>query len=183
MRSESAAPLAALLFLAGLLAIASSGVRAEDPPPRDGEVVPDSGVVERVQVVLRRLDFLVLDRKGRPITDLRKDEVRLWDSGDEQELLDLLPVHERREDAALVAAAPRPTTEGRPRADAAPAEPASQEADAAAPPPAPASSAAAMPRGRWIVLYFDANNLSLQGRLRAGAEVRRLVENLSLIHI
>lgn len=115
----------------------------------------DTVLEERVSVSLRTVDVLVVDKRGRPVVDLHKEEVGLWDGGLKQTVLDLLPAH---------------------------AMPGGGGPNAASTPPVVSRGETRMDRGlqtnrRWIVLLFDAGNLSLQGRVRAGAALRQLVED------
>jgi VWFA-related protein len=155
-------PVAILLAL-----LCGVSVQAQVEEPTEQEPVLDVGHTEEVQVVMRRIDFLALDKKGRPITDLRPEEVRIWEAEEEQKIIDLLPVYERRETIQLLKDA-----ETKP-AEAPSAEPVAEQT---APIPEIASAPPAINR-RWIIFYFDANNLSLQGRLRAGKALRELAKS------
>lgn len=130
----------------------------------------DSGLQEQVRVVLSHLDFLALDKRGNPVTDLRLDEVKLIDEGKEARLVDLLPAYERPVTAiGLEGEAPRFVEH---------VEEAATEHPAAADTPAGEDEVSpkleAVPR--WIVLFIDANNLSYQGRVRAGEALKELVD-------
>ncbi len=100
---------------------------------------------EEVRVTLRQIDFLALDGKGRPITDLRSNEVRLWEDGQENSPLTLLPSHESLPLRADLEA---------PRA-------------AAGTPPGGMMRSETSGR-RWIVLLLGARDLSVQSRILAG---------------
>lgn len=121
-----------------------------------------TGHREEATVVLRHVDFLALDRKGRPVTDLRTEEVRLWDGGRRHEIVELVRSHERPRTERLGGARKRGT--GAPGA-ARPVPRASAEDE---------RSGFAKPR--WIVLLFDANNLSYPGRIRSARALADLVE-------
>jgi VWFA-related protein len=119
---------------------------------------------EEVTVRVRLIDFLVVDKKGQPVADLERDEVELWDGGQKQEILDFFPAHQRFERFVGQDA-------NRKDATASPAEPTAiveASSDAAVEePPAP----------RWIVFFFDARNLSYQGRVRSAKAAQDLLEN------
>jgi len=128
-----------------------------------------SGLQEKVDVFLRTVDFLVLDKKGKPVLDLKRDEVELWDEGEKREIVDLLHAHERAEIPTL----PEPASvesESDQRHTATEALPVKPGSPAEAPPQQ------ARLKPRWVVLLFDANNLSLQSLMRAGKAARLLVQ-------
>jgi VWFA-related protein len=138
--------------------------------PYASETEPaQSGLREEVNVFLRTVDFLVLDKKGKPVLDLKRDEIELWDEGEKREIVDLLPAHER----AGIPPFPEPSSvesesdRSRKATEAHPVEPGSLAK-------APPQKARLKPR--WVVLLFDANNLSLQSLMRAGSAARLLVE-------
>lgn len=133
---------------AGLL-LALSATQAQERPPLPGPT-------ERVQVTLRQVDFLAVDRRGHPITDLRFDEVRLWDGGQEQPIISLIPAHET------------PVTQGAPPAPVIQTGPSG---------PASSPQAPTEPAGhRWVILLFDARNLSSQGRTLAAAAAKEMLD-------
>jgi VWFA-related protein len=140
-----------ILSLLALLAGQPTPAQQDDQPP------PGSALEERVRVRVRMIDFLVVDPKGRPVVDLRKEEVELWDGGEKQEVLDLLPAHAIGDGASLYAA---PDSQPPASADSSPAGSREDRVDR-----------------RWIVLLFDVGNLSFQGRVRAGLALRGLAEN------
>jgi VWFA-related protein len=72
-----------LTFLLLLSLAILPGIRAQEARPSE---VIDSGVEERVQVVLAEFKLLVTDKKGHPVTDLRPNEIRVFEGGDLQEL-------------------------------------------------------------------------------------------------
>ena len=139
------------MWAPGLLALLAA---TADAPPLE----------ERVRVTVRLVDFAVVDKQGRPVTDLRREEVELWDDGVRQEILDFLPAHRRFVEGA---AESRTTLE--PEAAAGPGEAAGAAGTAPAAPERPAP--------RWIVLLFDARNLSYQSRARCAAAALELIEH------
>lgn len=124
------------------------------------EPVP-SGIREEVQVILRQVDFLVLDKDGNPIRDLRMEEVRVWDDGEEQRLVDLTAADGTSRFVRTPSGSTRRVTSAEdPRADS-------------------TTTDLTMPsvERRWIVLLFDVRNLSAQGRIRAGKALRSLIDS------
>jgi VWFA-related protein len=71
--------LPAMLFL--LLAPASAGARAQEAAKSEAPAAqqgpPDPGLVERVEVILVKMDLRAVDRSGRPVTDLRAEEIEV----------------------------------------------------------------------------------------------------------
>jgi VWFA-related protein len=67
-----------------ILLVAMPALRAQEDRHRD-EVI-DSGVEERVRVVLLEFKLLVTDKKGNPISDLRPEEIKVLEGGKPQEL-------------------------------------------------------------------------------------------------
>jgi VWFA-related protein len=122
------------------------------PAPLRASALP--AVEERVRVPLRMVDFLVIDRRGDPVTDLRREEVELWDDGRRQEILDLLAAEPSDADGAATGFRSTVAPEGGSR-------------------PHPSGET-----GRWIVFLFDARNLSHSGRVHAGQALERLVDSL-----
>jgi len=89
MRREP--PAAAVLSLACLLWCGPVAAQAPDPPSAPAPEPPRSqpGTVdyqERTTVVLAEVRILVTDRQGRAITDLRPDEIRVFEADAEQRL-------------------------------------------------------------------------------------------------
>lgn len=68
-----------LLFLA---AAAQAFGQTPTPTPADGDVV-------KISTNLIRLDVTVLDAKGKPIADLRQDEIELYENGQKQKITGL----------------------------------------------------------------------------------------------
>jgi VWFA-related protein len=143
------------MLLGGLLLLAYLPGRAQE-----AQEPTDSGLTEEVRVLVRLVDFLVVDKSGKPVLDLRADEVEIWDEGDRQEILDFIPAHRRFERPAD----PAPVAE--PAAEAVPPEPPAEEAPATQPD---------RTERRWIVFLFDVRNLSYQGRARSAKAVQQLV--------
>jgi VWFA-related protein len=67
---------ALLLLTCGLIALGQSPTPTPSP---DGEVV-------RISTNLIRLDVTVTDRKGKPISDLRPDEIEIFENGEKQKI-------------------------------------------------------------------------------------------------
>jgi VWFA-related protein len=88
--------------------------------------------------MLFQLNFLARDKKGRPVTDLRADEITIMDQGERQEVAFFEPYYQPTLPAAEIEA--EIVEQAEPQA----AEP----VERTIPPPA-------VSRGRWIVLFFD----------------------------
>jgi VWFA-related protein len=92
---RAAAPLPAsacrIAILAALLAAAPTTGRAQEAE-RDAPLPSD--LEERVEVNLLTVDFLATDRQGRPVTDLRPEEIRILDEGKEVSLAFLERIEE-----------------------------------------------------------------------------------------
>jgi len=77
----------------------------------------DSSLQEKVEVNLVEAKITVTDRKGRPVTDLRPEEVRVYERGRQQRLAFLESWKENRRDPSGASPAPPPaslyTPEGR----------------------------------------------------------------------
>ncbi|MCP3978047.1 MAG: VWA domain-containing protein [bacterium] len=101
--------------------------------------VKDSGVTERVTVELVEIKVRVADGKGRPVTDLSQDEVRVFQGGREQRMAYFEPLSRRGLEAPVT---PVPLYDGRGQAQELPAT-------EAVLPPKPV---------RRIVLAFDPRN-------------------------
>ncbi|MCE5246084.1 MAG: VWA domain-containing protein [Candidatus Polarisedimenticolia bacterium] len=134
---------AAVALVALLLLSAALPARAqEDPLPTD--------ITETVRVELVQFNVLATDKAGEPVTDLKPEDLRVFDDGEEQRVAFVEPY------AAPLPAQVTVRKGGR----------AAQEAAAA--PAAPAAAGeAALPereRGRYIVLFFDTYNTSLRTR-------------------
>jgi VWFA-related protein len=153
-RSRSFRRTAALVFVCAVFGTA----RAE--PGKTGR--PESVLEEEVRVRVRFVDFLVVDKQGRPVTDLGRDEVELWDGGEPQTILDFYPPH-RRVTRPEVQTGERGETNGDHRG------PAARSIDEATVKPGERER-------RWIILFFDVRNLSYQGRVRSARAARELIE-------
>jgi VWFA-related protein len=68
--------------------------RADGSHAEDAVVVNTAGYVEQVEVRLVELLVAVADESGRPIPDLRQDEVRVLENGEAQEIRRFLPAAE-----------------------------------------------------------------------------------------
>lgn len=103
----------------GLVVILLAAVTAF---PQSGEPTPtplvDTDVV-KISTNLIQLDVTVVDKKGKPITDIRPDEIEIYENGEKQKITALSfiaansrrPVEERHADKAAV---PAPTGQMRP---------------------------------------------------------------------
>lgn len=64
-----------------LLALAGAGAWAQDAreagASEEEQGPPDPGLVERVEVILVKMDLRAVDRGGRPVTDLRAEEIEV----------------------------------------------------------------------------------------------------------
>ena len=130
---------------------ASSARRADEPPP-----AVDPGLVERVTVRLVQFNFLAIDDDGRPVPDLRPDEVELRVDGERRDLAFLQPY------------------------DSPSATPSAAIDSGGAATPAGADSKERTPSdgadtGRWIVLVFDHANASIRTRTRSHEAAREYV--------
>jgi len=70
--------------IAFCLLLAGTGVGLASAQQDENAEVHDSGVAEKVKVVLVEFKLLVTDKQGRPITDLRPDEVQVLEGGKPQ---------------------------------------------------------------------------------------------------
>jgi VWFA-related protein len=152
------------LLLVLLLALGISLSASADPPAEEPLA---SGLEEEVDVVLREVTFLALDREGQPVTDLRRDEIQLWEEGERREIILL----ERAASGTTADREPGATNESPARHDAEPEAPAKGQDDSSAPAEAPP------PEPRWVVLYFDAGNTAMASRYRAAAAAAEMVRS------
>ncbi len=123
------------------------------PPPAPGQAPKaplPSGREDRVTVRLAEVQVLVTDRRGNPVTDLRPDEVTVYERGKKRKLAYLEPFTGRG-DAAL------PLPEPTPLVEEGKAEPGETRPPPVIPPPA---------SRRRIVLLFDLWNSRTQDRKR-----------------
>ena len=135
-----------LLLAAVLLVVDPTGADAaqesEDPPPAQ------SSLEERVKVQLVEIKILVTDRQGRPVTDLRPEEVRVLQKGVEQKLAYLERLSQRTHDV--------PGIETPPPSPVYTADGAKVESDVAAVlPPRPV---------RRVIFAFDVRNSKIRVR-------------------
>lgn len=137
--------LALLGFLGG------EGVSGEPTNPAPA----DPGLVERVTVRLIQMNFLAVDDNGRPVTDLRPEEIDLRVDGEKKPLAFL----------QAYTNAPRPS--GSPVAEAPPTSPADSPAVVPTPPDGTP--------GRWLVFFFDQVNASPRTRLHSVKAAREFL--------
>jgi VWFA-related protein len=153
-----ARPARKILLLALLLAVpmahGSMNTEENEPPGRDP--LP-SGITEEVEVMLFQVNFLAMDRSGRPITDLEAEEVRIFDQGKPQQIAFFEPYYRIA----------RPAIE-------------TQSDDGSELPAPPSRETAAEPTGaspgRWIVLFFDNYASSLSTRVQSIEAAERYVD-------
>ena len=127
-----------------LVAAAALGAAQEKPRP--------SGLTEHVNVDLVQLNFLATDRKGRPVSDLRANEVEISEGGVPQAV-------------ALLQRYYLPKS-------------ASGEPGSAVPPPEPLAPAPArsVTPGRWIALVVDNYATTTPTAIRAIEALRKFLE-------
>lgn len=143
------------LTLAFALAFAASAAaeKSEPDPPKSAPI--DAGFEERVTVQLAQINFIAVDRSGRPVLDLKPAEVEIVDGREKQRVAFLQPYYQPAPDVAPAAGAPA----------AAPAE--SQGATGA---PEPETTAR-----RWILLVFENFLTSPRTRLESVGAARSFV--------
>jgi VWFA-related protein len=146
--------LAPAVALVGLL---GAGPQAAEPGASPPNAPASPGLVERVTVRLIQLNFLAVDDQGRPITDLRPEEVDLRIDGERTPLAFLQAY------TSFVRG-----DEPSPGDTANPAPPAG-EGDVPGPPVPPAR--------RWIVLLFDQVNASPRTRIHSVKAAREFLES------
>ena len=73
-------PIFALLFLSAASAFAQIAAPLPTPPPAD-----DSDVV-KITTALIQIDVTVTDKRGKVITDLRRDEIEIYENGQKQDV-------------------------------------------------------------------------------------------------
>ncbi len=141
-----------------------SPVAADDIPQKQEPAptaVPE--LRENVHVILRQIDFLVLDKKGNPVTDLREEEIQVFEDGVRQKIEDLK--HARDGVQAVVRQDPEATVDA-----------AGDGSETVAPGAGPVEKTETVSTPRWFILLFDARNLSYQNRVRAGKAIKDLME-------
>jgi VWFA-related protein len=141
-------PRATLLVILLLLSLPGRTQEAPDGTTDSSTPLP-TDLVERVEVRLRQINFLALDRRGNPVADLKPEEIEVRQSGEPQEIAFL----DRYRREPLLAGTSAGAQPARPESSGeAPATPSAgsqnPEEEISAPPPA-------RTRGRWLVLFFD----------------------------
>lgn len=120
-----------------LVSLGLAAVAQTDPAPAGDAEPKESKLEERVDVTLVQLNFIAVDGRGRPISDLRPEEIVIRDRGEKQ-------------DVAFLEAY---DTGGGPRLPEADAERPTSETGESPEEPRPATAPSSP--GRWLVLYFD----------------------------
>ncbi|MBD3869663.1 MAG: VWA domain-containing protein, partial [Acidobacteria bacterium] len=139
------------------LVVADDIPQKQEPAPA---VVPE--LREKVHVVLRQIDFLVLDKKGNPVTDLRGDEIQVFEDGVRQEIEDL----KHADEGVLVVVRHKPEASVETM----------RENDEIEPTAEPVETIETVRTPRWFILLFDTRNLSYQNRVRSGRAIKDLME-------
>jgi VWFA-related protein len=133
------------LAVFGLVALAAAAIGAQQPAPHaQGEPTP----VFRAGTELVRLDVRVVDADGRPIPDLRREEIEVLEDGRPRPIVVFQRVHEMRE--APAAAQARSVTRD-------------------------ISSNQGAPRGHLYVLVFDQQHISAGNEQRARHAAERFL--------
>lgn len=153
------APLLTLVALALLPSHAG-----DDVPTSPAPTAPiDAGFEERVTVQLAQINFIAVDRSGRPVLDLKAEEVEILDGREKQRVAFLQPYFQ--------------TAPG-PRASDSAAGPAEPEPGVAAAAVAPGVEAVTEPETtarRWILLVFENFLTSSRTRLESIGAARSFV--------
>lgn len=89
-------------FFIVLISLISTKAQTPSPTPR-----PDSDVV-RISTSLVQLDVTVVDAKGKVVTDLKPDEIEIYENGQKQKIKGLTFVSAKRTDTANTAKAVDP---------------------------------------------------------------------------
>ena len=147
-------PTTARLALATLLVGASA---AQSEAPATSERPLDTAFQERVTVQLAQINFIAVDRSGRPVLDLRPDEIEIVDGREKQSVAFLQPYFQ-----------PTPAGSNAPIAPAAPPSPQPEG------PPAPPVESETTAR-RWFLLTFDTYLTSTRTRLESIEAARGFV--------
>jgi VWFA-related protein len=116
--------------------------------------VAQAQMSEVIEVHVANVDVVVLDRAGKPITGLTKDDFQLFENGKAQPLTNF---YEMRSQTLTTPSEPAPTA-------AASAVPASE-------PPAEA-------RKRSIIIFFDSSSIAFFARNKAIDSIQRLMSTL-----
>jgi VWFA-related protein len=133
-----------------LLSLALTAHTAHAQPPAQNE-----GFGEAVDVNVVNVDVYVTDKKGQPVTGLRKEEFELFEDGKRVEVTNFEAV---KQQTATTVSAPAPAPQGEP----APA--------AAAPAPAPAADPL------HLVVFVDNFNIRPAHRARALQQIRTFLD-------
>ncbi|GEM_PF-5456820 len=94
-----------------VLLLAASLAPISTAPAQDDSSAPArTPVEEKVDVNLVEIEILALDKKGRPITDLKADEVKVTIGRKKQKIAFLEPLADQEHDARWARSAPHPAT-------------------------------------------------------------------------
>ena len=69
-----------------LTLILTCSMRSQAPKPTSTPAPADAGDVVKISTNLIQIDVTVKDRKGKVVTDLRPDEVEIYENGKKQEI-------------------------------------------------------------------------------------------------
>lgn len=78
-----------LIFPFAIIVFFSSFVFSQTPSPTPDAVPEDDGQVVRISTSLVQMDVTITDKKGNPITDLRQDEIEIYQNDKKQEITNL----------------------------------------------------------------------------------------------
>ena len=76
---------AILLVLIALTLCAGTGLFAADPAEESEEPV-NVKLTEKVEVHLAEVQILLTDKRGNPITDLKRNEIHVFENGEEKKI-------------------------------------------------------------------------------------------------
>src|SRR5829696_1850508 len=72
-----------LIAFALLIAATAAVSRAQDARPTP---TPDDGDVVKISTALIQIDVTVTDKSGKIVTDLRRDEIEIYENGQKQDI-------------------------------------------------------------------------------------------------
>lgn len=159
-RSRPATLVLALLVSGLALSFETAPAAAQSPAGKPDEPASRDDFKEEVTVRVAELQILVTDREGRPIRDLRPDEIQVTEAGEKRKIAHLEPFATRDLSVRLL---PRPMPLIGPTVQS-----------GAAPEPAPAFPPP--PPRRQIAILFDGANSRPQDRPRWLAAAKQWIE-------